>query len=782
MAPDRRWLWVAAVGAALGGAGAVGAEVVFTRRLALLFGVTAPAAATVVAVYMGGMALGAGLGGRLADRAGRHALRLYALAELVAAGWALLFPLLFAPARSATAAVSSDWTLLVCGLATILLVGPAAVASGATFPALARVVGDDRQIRLLYAINAAGAAAGGLVAGLWLPSSIGLQATLWLAAGLSALAGALVWGLGQGRAPVDEPLIAPAPDDPASGRSALLAYAVIGGLGMGSEIGWTRLLEQTGPNPGSLCFPVVLSVYLSGLLVGGLLSGRARRERRTLGRCAVFAGAVTVAVMAALPLIPEERLLGHLVGEGPGNVAFFKLTGLQVSLDRLLLYLSAVFGPGVASGIAFPIAASAMARAEKGLGRGVGLTSAVGISAAVGVSLWMGFLPSFGPGSVHLTVLLGVVAMAAGAFILRSPLATGLAVVGCGAFLLPPWAGLQIPPGETVLAFVETAAGPSAVTEGAEMPHVYTHGERVGGLHLDLEFPMALHPEPEDVLVIAFGTGINIRGFSRDPAISELVCVDIDPALPELGAYVPQTGADLFDGERVRFVNADGRHLLQQSDEARWDIIYSDVATYAQYIELGTVEFFTLARSRLAPGGIFTLKLHPDTLTAEGLSRFLETFLAVFPDAAMFAKMNPVPVLVGFTDGAPPLSVLQARGVASEGLYGPAPAETIPRNLQLGPAALSRLASGPVATDDRPLALREVLVGPITHEAIGRAALPVLIDAARQHGDRASVEVFQVQARRHPWGARSFPLRPRRGWLEEEDPRAPPIVMPPGPR
>ncbi|MFT4978522.1 MAG: spermidine synthase, partial [Myxococcota bacterium] len=538
---------------------------------------------------------------------------------------------------------------------------------------------------------------------------------------------------------------------------------------------------QAGPNPGSLCFPVVLAVYLSGLVVGGLASGRIRRERRALGLSALLAGGVTVAVMALLPLIPEERLLGHIVGEGPGNVFFFHLTGLQVSADRLLIYLAAVFVPGVASGVGFPLAAQAMARAEQGLGRGVGLTSAAGISAAVGVSLWMGFLPSFGPGSVRLTVLLGLTALVAGAILLRSPASGLLAVLGCGALWVPPWAGLQIPPGETVLAFVETAAGPSAVTEGAEMPLVYTHGERVGGLQLDLEYPMALHPDPARVLVIAFGTGMNIRGFSRDPAITELTCVDIDPALPELGAHIPQTGADLFDGERVRFVNADGRHLLQQAGTERWDIIYSDVATYAQYVELGTVEFFSLARSRLSEGGIFTLKLHPDTLTEEGLQRFLATFLSVFPDAAMFAKNNPVPVLVGFTGGAPSLDVMQMRGEVSGGLYGPHPEQMIPRNLQLGPTGLSTLASGRLATDDRPLSLRHALVGPLTSAAVERASLPLLISTAREHGERASGEVFGVKVRRNPWGARSFPLRPRRGWLEEEDPRLPPM-MPPPPR
>ena len=51
----------------------------------------------------------------------------------------------------------------------------------------------------------------------------------------------------------------------------------------------------------------------------------------------------------------------------------------------------------------------------------------------------------------------------------------------------------------------------------------------------------------------------------------------------------------------VEAVVADGRHLLRSGADT-YDIIYSDVATYAQYVSLGTVEFFALTRERLAPG------------------------------------------------------------------------------------------------------------------------------------------------------------------------------------
>ncbi|MEL6349202.1 MAG: hypothetical protein AAFV53_39225, partial [Myxococcota bacterium] len=503
-------------------------------------------------------------------------------------------------------------------------------------------------------------------------------------------------------------------------------------------------------------------------------------ERRALGLCTLTTGAAMVAAIALLPIIPEERLIGHLVGPGPGNIPIFHLTGIQISADRLLIYLAAVTIPGAASGAGFPIAAAAATRDRDGLGLGVGLTGAVGIGAAVGVSLWMGFLPTFGPGTVHLMVLLGVCAMALGALILQRWPAILLAAAGAAAWAVPPWAGLQIPPRETVQAFVETAAGPSAVASNPQMTHVYTHGERVGGLVLDLEYPLALHPDPKRVLVIAFGTGINIRSFLNDPAIAALTCVDIDPALPSLAAHIPATGSDLFDGDRARFVNADGRHLLRQTDQ-RWDIIYNDVATYAQYVELGTVEFFQQIRGRLAPGGAVTVKLHPDTLTPEGLRRFLATFLTVFPDAALFGRRNPVPVLVGFTDGMPSTETLRLRAAAMADRFGEDAAPRFAQHALLGPSGLAAFAKDATpATDDRPLSLRNVLVGPLSRQTAQTSALQPLVQAAQKAGTPVVAEIFgEPLARKARWAPTAIPIPRRRGWFK---PDKPPNPAPPPPR
>lgn len=753
--------------AVLGGAAAVAAEVVFTRRLSVLFGVTAPAVATVVAVYLLGMAVGSILGGRLADRLGARAGWLYAGAEAFALVWALVFTPLAGLLEGATAGIPTGWTVPAAAMGTALLVGPAAVASGATFPALARLIGDEGEVRRLVAANAGGAAIGSLLAGFVLPGWVGLTATLWAAGGVAALAGALVLRASGGHAPpVWTPL--PAPVDPLSARQTTAVYAMLGASGMVAEIGWTRLLEQTGPNPGALTFPLVLAAYLVGLAGGGLvLEPRLRRlgERRALAICALLSGLAAVLGVGLLPLIPPESLMGHAVGLAPGNVLVFDLTGLQVSIDRLGIYLLAAAVPGLASGAGLPIAASAITRLGAGLGRSVGSAWAAGTAAAVAASLWLGFLPSFGPGTVHILAGTGVVALAVAAWASRDRRLAIVPALGAGALFVPAWSGLQLQPKEELIAFVESAAGPSAVTRepgraapggrpGPAIHWVYTHGERVGGFALDFAIPLVLHPDPAKVLLIAFGTGVNVPRVLADPAVEQLVVVDIDQVLPTLAARSPAVGSGLFDGVRSRFVNDDGRHLLR-ANAADWDVVYSDVATYAQYVELGTVEFFSLVRSRLAPGGIFALKVHTDTLTLEGQQRFFATFLEAFPEVALFDAHGPMPVLVGFT-GPIDARAFDTRIAAARATYGDDVGRHVQEMATLDTDGVRGLAGGRVSTDDRRMPLRAALVGPYGAGTYARSGQDTWFAAVEKDGRTAAAVLFGREG-----GTPRISVRPR---------------------
>src|SRR5437762_11390144 len=86
----------------LSGASGLIFEVVWTRELGLVFGSTTLAISTVLSVFMGGLALGSVIAGRIADRL-RDPLRIYALAEAGVGLYGLLIPLLlgFYPALNA---------------------------------------------------------------------------------------------------------------------------------------------------------------------------------------------------------------------------------------------------------------------------------------------------------------------------------------------------------------------------------------------------------------------------------------------------------------------------------------------------------------------------------------------------------------------------------------------------------------------------------------------------------------------------------------------------------
>src|SRR5262245_5720386 len=114
-------------------------EIVWTRRLALELGHTTAATGTVLAALMGGLAIGALLGGVVVSRTTRSgALKAYASLEVGMAAFALILPFaleamvpLLARAYGDAPGVTFGLVRLACCLALVLVPG---VAMGATFP------------------------------------------------------------------------------------------------------------------------------------------------------------------------------------------------------------------------------------------------------------------------------------------------------------------------------------------------------------------------------------------------------------------------------------------------------------------------------------------------------------------------------------------------------------------------------------------------------------------------------------------------------------------------
>ncbi len=120
----------------------------------------------------------------------------------------------------------------------------------------------------------------------------------------------------------------------------------------------------------------------------------------------------------------------------------------------------------------------------------------------------------------------------------------------------------------------------------------------------------AAHHNPQKVLLLGSGAGGMLEELLQHP-VKEVVYVELDPRLLEVIRLFPTDLTEKeLDDSRVRLVHQDGRHYLSQTSE-QFDMILLGFLTpdTLQSNRLFTVDFFSLARERLAEEGILALSL-----------------------------------------------------------------------------------------------------------------------------------------------------------------------------
>ena len=171
-------------------------ETIFTRLLSYTFGNTAQAISTVLAAFLGGLALGAYLLGRWVDR-WRPSLKIYGLLELFVAVTCWFTPRTFVLLTGWYATLYHHFhlgpaglTLMRFGLSGLVILIPA-ILMGGTFPVIARYVAAvqsefEGDIDWLYALNTFGAAFGTILSTYILMPALGVRATVGFACAVDA--------------------------------------------------------------------------------------------------------------------------------------------------------------------------------------------------------------------------------------------------------------------------------------------------------------------------------------------------------------------------------------------------------------------------------------------------------------------------------------------------------------------------------------------------------------------------------------------------------------------
>jgi spermidine synthase len=413
------------------GAAALVYEVVWTRLLTLQLGHTVAAASTVLAAFMGGLASGAWIAGRvLRRRTGRDSsgpttcLRVYAGLEIGIALFAFLLPSALHAFGSILAWAYADGTAPVrfaivrVGISLAVLGVPTA-AMGATFPIAAQWWAETEHAAarsaadagLLYAANTAGAALGAIAAGFFLIPSTGLRATTWIGVALNLVAAGGAFWLAANSITINAELAEHAepttsypkrktslraqrvlrlPSSSPRIAAPKLASAVAGISGFTAlvyEVAWTRLLALV-IGPTTYAFATMAAAFISGIAIGSTIGTRiARRTLRPGVWLALMLAGGNVAAAGAASYAANRMPLAVAAQVADPAVVFGSIVTRQaIGVGLLLLPMT------FALGAAFPLALAVAGGTASSAGHDASRLYTANTIGAIGGALCAGFL------------------------------------------------------------------------------------------------------------------------------------------------------------------------------------------------------------------------------------------------------------------------------------------------------------------------------------------------------------------------------------------------------
>lgn len=678
------WIFLAS------GAAGLMYEVVWMRMLQRVLGATVFAYTIVLSAFMLGLALGGWYFGRRIDVRGRPLL-IYAGLEVGIGLWAIIFPSLigamvplFAFVARGLPIGSPVITVARSVFAFLALLVPT-ILMGGTLPVLSKFAVEasrelGQKVAQLYAVNTFGAILGAGAAGFYLIGQIGEIRTTAVAIILNFSAAALAALLLRATRSTPAPAVAPAPDvgsdvvPTSRGRDLLLLTAVglTGATMLAYEVLWTRtgvlLVQNT-----TYSFSLMLIAFLTGIALGSAIMAAAFRSWRpdwpvrwrlfaglqfAIGLVALFSFGGAIPVVAAV--IPFWRAMHTPLAElvsGPFPAIFVLLAPLTLL-----------------SGACFPLAASLYARELSAVGRGVGavylwntIGAAVG-SAAAGFLL----LPALGIAhsfiaciALNLALGLAVISAAPARFRQRARSAgvwLAISVVSI-ALVYQATDGLDIPrtlllkrlerPYQKNIFYQEDINGIVSVwinplqddpwlnnkrlyIDGQPMASAYRYGmiyER-----LQAHYPLLLHSDPKDALVICLGTGTTLGSAGQYP-LDRIDCVELSRSVVEAGVMFREQTHNILEDPRVTVYVDDGRNYLLTTGR-RYDVITAEPMHphLAGTVNLYTPEYFRLVKNRLRPGGVCSHWIPLHMMRAEEVKAAVQAFRVVFPHTLFFLE------------------------------------------------------------------------------------------------------------------------------------------------
>jgi predicted membrane-bound spermidine synthase len=686
MDTNRRSGWLVLTLFFCSGATALIYEVVWSKYLSQMFGSTIYAQTVVLAVFMGGLALGNRLFGGKSD-ALRQPLRAYGCIEVAIGLYAFFFPSLYQLADAVFVSLGSrvlDQRGLLLALKGALSVGLLllpTVLMGGTLPLLAAWLQKStdeagRRSARFYSVNSLGAVFGSGLAGFYLVQTLGMVATLQAAALFNLLVGAAAIGLGRGDAQMalsaasasPKPSAEPIPVSPATLRWAGALVALTGGVSMGLEVLASRSLALIFGS-SLQAFAIVLMAFILGIGLGSayIASPRLRRWR---SEQLIFAVLLTAAAWIGLLVIKIEWWVEFYrvakSGLARSTVGYTYYQALTALMSMILLGL-----PAALLGSVLPLLIRALSGQSSTLGENVGRLLTWNTLGAVGGVLFTGFLlmpavglrNSFGVlAAVIAAVALatawqrqmwrfaaaggGAIAVLAAVFVLSGE--GWRYVISSGAFRSKE---IEVERGAMAfrkqhikIEFYEDAPDATVSIErgdGVMVPDdvgLRINGKPDASSRLDLStqtlvghLPLLARPQSTDVFILGLGSGITGGAVLGHPIEHLTIAENCEPVV-RAAKFFARWNSDVMTDRRTVIRIEDARTVLKLSPRL-YDVIITQPSN-PWMAGVGSVfsrEYYELGASRLKEGGIMAQWFHLYDMHDGIVSLVLRTFGTVFP-------------------------------------------------------------------------------------------------------------------------------------------------------
>jgi predicted membrane-bound spermidine synthase len=550
------------------------------------------------------------------------------------------------------------------------------------------------SLALLYFANALGGAVGVLASGFFLVRWWGLPGAMVAAGLLNLTLAAYVWrSVGGGPDPVPQTRRLDSMAAMGRGHAGILvAVAALTGLASFIyEIAWIRMLSLV-LSSSTHAFELMLSAFILGIALGGLWI---RRRIDRLDSPVRFLAHVQIAMgVLAVATLPVYRGLfsfmdGLLFNLPPTEVGYAIFSFFSHGM-ALSVMLPATF----CAGMTLPLVTLILMRDGGGGERSIGrvyawntMGAVVGALAAVHVGLPVLGLKgtlAFGAG-LDVAVGLGLlwlmcparqrgrpvlVSSGAIAAVIATMLLVSLDPVVLNSGVYRRIARLADFSEASVLDQRDGRTATISVLDRLENRSIRTNGKPAASITIWPELPpsadevvgtllgglpVLLKPEARTALNIGMGSGITSHVLLASDALESVTTVEIEAAIVELAPAFAPRNERTFEDPRSRIVIEDARAFLATSRTA-FDVIVTQPSNpwVSGNSALFSREFYRLAASSLAPGGVLVQWLQLPVIDTRRVVSILEALRTAFPYFDVYAGTDGDLLLVGTIEARPP--------------------------------------------------------------------------------------------------------------------------------